>query len=214
MMRGIEVSGSYQGQPFVEIGAHYVRHARTGKATTLKRRPNRVPFDRTYPPTLRSSRLMTARVKHRSDKPFFWASSKVDVGVLIYVDTCHTPSCESGGSWSINDEELVKEFASGYDGHLPHIAPLGDPYAGDILQVNESACYKKGLLLLMPGGRLTVVFNAPGTLIAEVAFDGDWPSFRITERVIDPTYEFDRIIRSSVSYRTTGLFYDPLAEQS
>lgn len=186
MLQGIEVSGYYKDQPFVGVGAAYTRHTKG----TLNWQPNRVLFHKFNPPMLRDGRLRTAQIKHHGGKPYL-RYAEADKGMLVLVDTGHTFPCESGGSWLVNDKNLVKEITSGYKDSSDSVPPQNSGA--------QKTCYKVGLFVLQPGGRLTVSFNTPGTLTAEVAFDGDWPSFHITESVTGP----------SAPYSGTSLFYDP-----
>lgn len=213
MVPGIAVSGTHQGRPYVTVGAEYVHEGGVdGGPGELRRQPNKVLLDRFKPPTLENDRLTAAHLVRGGGHIYLGRAKPCNSGVLVYINTGHEGPCVIGGHWTAEDSALVQEICHGREGHRRYRQGSHDLYIDSFEQVDDETCYAVALLLLMPGARVNITFNAPGQLVGEVAFDSGEPTFRTTVNAIDPDYtyeppdyEYERLMSSFAGGR---LFHD------
>lgn len=195
---GIAISDSPYDRPCVAVGAEYVHRYRPGPS--MRSEPIMALLDKYDRPTLEGRRLMAASLTSGGQYTYLRAPYPDAKGVLLFVDTRHTYPCQTGGDWSVNDRRFLTTVAYVSEGHKPYaVLSSATSYADPMQEVDGTTCYKKGLLLLLPGGVLTVTFKAPGALVAEVAFDGTQPSFRIVTNDVDRDYKYEQRNRASES---------------
>jgi hypothetical protein len=189
---GIYVSAAGGDKPYVTVGANYERRGGSDDHPGhLYRVPNKVQLDGFYPPTLDNGRLMAANVTRGGGRYYLRSVVPSGEGVLVFIDTAYEGPCVQGGQWTIEDSHFVQVIAFGNEGHKPYTAKSHEPFAESTEEMDTETCYNVGLLLLKPGARLKITFNAPGAVRAELTFDGTAPSFRITEKKVDPDYTYE-----------------------
>lgn len=189
---GIHVSTAGGAKPYVTVGANYERQGGSDDYPgALHRVPNMVRLDRLHPPTLDNGRLLAANVTRSGGRYYLRSVVPNGEGVLVFIDTAYEGPCVQGGQWIVEDRDYVQEIAFGNEGHKIYTVQPRGLLAAPTEEVDTETCYNVGLLLLKPGARLKITFNAPGAVRAELTFDGTAPSFRITEKEVDPDYTYE-----------------------
>lgn len=189
-------AASWQSNPqrYIDVGGFY-EYSCTGEERTLIRRWRRALFDRRRPPMVGANGLLLeASLARRGRATYLLEPKQDDRGVLVFIDTAHTEPSEDGGYWNVlsgNPQEIVRG-REGYE--IYSLRPRDGLFVEAGERCDTHACYDRGLILMLPGSRLEVVFHAPGSLAGVLTYNRrSGLQFRMTRNHVDPVYVYEPV---------------------